>query len=123
MGPRAFDVGTFLSSLIMIYCAQPGHDSDDGYGDWLLSLIKGTHAAYETELLCLWGDKALHVGCSWPREHFAGEGELAMAQRSNMAELWRDALGFSGVEVSVRTGMRRKLESQIVKQTTYSLST
>ncbi len=106
-GPIGFDVGMLISNFLMAYMAQPGHETGAGtraeYQDWLLSVTANVWTAFEAEFTRLWREERTGILYQATLYEDQGHGlasEIARAERLGM--IWRDALGFCGVEMHRR---------------------
>lgn len=98
-GPMGFDVGMLMANLLMAYCAQPGHGGSADTRGWILGEIRAMWAAFEAEFSRLWRHE--RTGMLFPRALFEDQGQGWATEASRAAwldQVWRDALGFAGVE-------------------------
>ena len=107
-GPMGFDIGMLIANFIMAYCAQPAYvsDSDDrgAYGDWILSVIDGFWASFETRFSELWLNE--RTGILFPPSLFEDQQHahgINTALERQLMDIWNDAMGFCGCEVIRRT--------------------
>lgn len=102
--PMGFDLGMLLANYLMAYLSQPAHRSagDLGaYQDWILGVIGETAAAFQHEFAALW--KAERSGILFPRSLWEDQGQSSEAALDAvLAEIWRDAMGFAGIEMHRR---------------------
>jgi len=106
-GPFGFDVGMFMANLLLAFHAQSGHESDpgerDGYRDWLLGQLAEVWHAFTTEFRRLW--RTERTGILYERSVFEDSGDAPGAEAALAGVLrgiWRDAMGFCGVEMHRR---------------------
>lgn len=103
-GPMGFDVGMLLSNFLMAYMSQPGHGSDRAdYQDWLLDTTAEIWASFAEEFARLWRNERtgiLFQATLYEDQGHAEAAETALYRR--LAAIWRDALGFCGVEMHRR---------------------
>ncbi|MDO5640881.1 MAG: S-methyl-5-thioribose kinase [Paracoccus sp. (in: a-proteobacteria)] len=106
-GPMGFDIGMLIANFLMAFMSQPGHEGTPGeragYQDWLLDTTATIWTTFEAEFTRLW--RAERSGILYQATLFEDQGhglaaELARVQR--LAAIWRDALGFCGVEIHRR---------------------
>lgn len=106
-GPFGFDIGMLIGNYLMAYHAMPAHIADtDACGDfqdWILSVIAETWSVFREEFLRLW--RTERNGILYPKalyedqgHHFASES----AAEQLLAEIFRDLVGFAGVEMHRR---------------------
>lgn len=106
-GPIGFDVGMLISNFLMAYMSQPGHETSAGaradYQDWLLLVTANVWTSFEAEFTRLWREERTGILYQATLYEDQGHGlasEIARAERLGM--IWRDALGFCGVEMHRR---------------------
>ncbi|WP_090112402.1 S-methyl-5-thioribose kinase [Limimaricola pyoseonensis] len=102
-GPMGFDIGMLTANYLMSYFSQPGHRGADldSYQEWLLEVIEGTFAAFETEFARLWDTE--RTGMLYPRCLFEAQGHgSAPARAALLREVWQDALTVCGIEMHRR---------------------
>jgi 5-methylthioribose kinase len=106
-GPMGFDVGMLIANFLMAHASQPGHaaapGARDGYRDWLLSETAAIWDSFAEEFARLW--RTERTGILYQRSLFEDQGhdlaaEQALADR--LGAIWRDAMGFCGVEIHRR---------------------
>ncbi len=104
-GPMGFDIGMYLSNLWMAACSQIGHANRPGERDehrnWILDVANDTWTVFIQEFSRLWDTERL--GILYPETvvgNRASASELALNHR--LKTIWRDALGFAGVEMHRR---------------------
>ena len=106
-GPMGFDVGMLISNFLMAYLSQPGHEATPGdradYQEWLLAVTAEIWTTFEAEFTRLWRTERtgiLYQASLYEDQGHAAASEIARAER--LAAIWRDALGFCGVEMHRR---------------------
>lgn len=106
-GPFGFDIGMLIGNYLMAYFAAPFHVADKRaaaeFQDWLLSLVSGTWAAFVAEFTHLW--RTERTGILYPASLYEDQGHhLAVeeALQQLLGEIWRDMLGFAGIEMHRR---------------------
>lgn len=106
-GPIGFDVGMLISNFLMAFIAQPGHAEKPGaragYQDWILAEVEVLWQVFSDEFTRLW--RAERSGMLYPATLFEDQGHTAAAEQARLdrlAAIWRDALGFCGVEMHRR---------------------
>ncbi|MFC6487786.1 S-methyl-5-thioribose kinase [Nitratireductor sp. GCM10026969] len=106
-GPIGFDVGMLIGNLLMAYFGQRGHEAQAGerdtYREWILDQACEVWSVFESEFSRLW--RTERTGILYQRTLFEDQGhalaaEAALSQR--LAAIWRDTLGFAGVEMHRR---------------------
>lgn len=99
-GPMGFDPGMLIANFLMAHCAQPGHASDRrAYQEWILGQVRELWTTFEAEFSGLW--RGERTGMLFPRTLFEDQGQAWAAEQARVAwlgQVWRDALGFAGVE-------------------------
>lgn len=106
-GPMGFDVGMLIANFLMAHLSQPGHEDRPGaradHQEWLLSVIADIWAAFEAEFTRLWRTERSGILYQASLYEDQGHGLAAeMARADRLATIWRDALGFCGVEIHRR---------------------
>lgn len=104
-GPIGFDIGLFLANMLFAYtshCYHPNGGDGIAYSQWLLSQMVHFQKQFESEFVALWTRSC--TGEVFNRyvfntEEAASAALLEQAQRSFMAQLWRDSMGFAGAEL------------------------
>lgn len=102
-GPMGFDVGMLIANFLMAYLAQPGHGNDADYADWILDVAAQIWTSFTTEFTHLW--RTGRTGILYQASLFEDQGDRAaseLARVQRLAAIWRDALGFCGVEMHRR---------------------
>ncbi len=107
-GPMGFDIGMLLANFFMAYYAMPGHIADARaraeYQEWILATIEGIWAAFEAEFSRLW--RSERKGILFQASLFEDQGDHLGAEQALarwLAHVWRDTLGFAGIEMIRRT--------------------
>jgi 5-methylthioribose kinase len=106
-GPMGFDIGMLLANFLMAYYAQPGHAETPGardeYGEWILSVVNDIWAGFEAEFSRLW--RSERTGILYQASLFEDQGHAHGAEQARverLAAIWRDTLGFCGIEMHRR---------------------
>jgi 5-methylthioribose kinase len=101
-GPMAFDVGVLLANFWMAYLSQRGHEANGerrGMRRYLADQTTQTWSAFVAEFGLLW--RTERFGPLFDRNLFelAGDGSgVEQALSHSLRSIWRDALGFAGLE-------------------------
>jgi 5-methylthioribose kinase len=123
-GPMGFDIGALLANLVMAAFAQRGHRADaaacGAYQDWILGVTETVWAVFAEEFANLW--RTERTGMLGLREIFEDAGDMGGADailESLMADIWRDTLGFMGIEMHRRIlGLAHILEFEAIEDET-----
>lgn len=106
-GPFGFDVGVLLAHLWMAFLARPGHRADAAgaarQGDELLATTATVWQVFAAEFSRLW--RCERDGMLGGRDLFDEQGDAEGAEAvlaDLLASIWRDALGFAGIEIHRR---------------------
>ena len=103
-GPMGFDFGMLLANLLMSYFSQPAHripSQLDSYQAWILDVIADTTQHFNQEFTALWNSE--RTGILFPSALFEDQGDSSeMALNQVLSKIWKDALGFAGVEMHRR---------------------
>ena len=104
-GPFGFDIGMLLGNFLLGYFAQSGHETvpgaRDDYRRWLLGVVVETWDCFSTEFSRLW--RTERSGILYERSLFADDPLVEeQALQSVLTGIWRDTLGFAGVEMHRR---------------------
>ncbi len=106
-GPFGFDVGMLIANFLMAFFAQPGHaptpGARAGYGDWVLGVAATVWDSFAAEFTRLW--RTERTGILYQAMLFEDQGDWQAAELARIGRLdaiWRDALGFCGVEMHRR---------------------
>ena len=99
-GPIGFDLGAYLSNLLLSYYSQKGHNDDKEYEEWILKEIVVFYHSFEEIWLELWNDKGNRLGEEFP-ESFIGKDEklLKIVQEEYMKGIFYDTLGYCGTKI------------------------
>ncbi len=99
-GPMGFDVGMLVANFLMAHCAQAGHgEGRADYQEWILSVVRALWTSFEREFTQLW--RTERTGMLFPPALFEDQGQAWAAEQARLrwlGQVWRDALGFAGVE-------------------------
>ncbi|MCA3437961.1 MAG: S-methyl-5-thioribose kinase [Rhodobacter sp.] len=106
-GPFGFDVGMFLANLLLAFHAQSGHEDSpgarDGFRDWLLGQLDEVWQVFTAEFRHLWQTERTGILYQPALFEDAGDAPGAGAALAGvLAGIWRDAMGFCGVEMHRR---------------------
>ncbi len=102
-GPIGFDIGMLCANFLMAYFSQPAHRGDDleAYQTWILSVITDTCAGFDATFRALWKNE--RTGILYPASLFEDQGhDSTPACDAMLAEIWRDAWTFCGIEMHRR---------------------
>jgi 5-methylthioribose kinase len=106
-GPFGFDVGMFIANLLLGWFAQSGHENHTGdrdtYRDWLMSQVHEVWQVFAAEFRHLWHTE--RTGILYEPSLFENAGDAPGSEAALagvLAGIWRDALGFCGVEMHRR---------------------
>lgn len=106
-GPIGFDVGMLLSNFWMAHFAQRGHERTPGERDAkrreILDIAAGIWAQFSEEFARLW--RSERTGILYQRSLFEDQGDSLGAEQALhhvLADIWRDAMGFAGIEMHRR---------------------
>ncbi len=102
-GPFGFDVGMLIANFLMAFLAQPGHGADRAYGGWVLGVAETVWEVFAAEFTHLW--RTARTGILYQSTLFEDQGDWQAAELARIERLdaiWRDALGFCGVEMHRR---------------------
>ncbi|MFC2970200.1 S-methyl-5-thioribose kinase [Acidimangrovimonas pyrenivorans] len=107
-GPMGFDIGMLIANFLMAYYAQPGHAEAPGaradYQEWILSVVDEIWATFSDEFTRLW--RSERTGILYQASLFEDQGHgfgAEQARIERLAAIWRDTLGFCGIEMHRRT--------------------
>lgn len=107
-GPMGFDIGMLIANFLMAYCAQPGHlanvEARRNYQDWILQTVAELWSGFSAEFSHLW--RTERQGILYQSTLFEAQGDelgSEQARLDRLAAIWRDTLGFCGVEMHRRT--------------------
>ena len=106
-GPIGFDVGMLIANFLMAHFSQPGHEAAAGeraaHQTWLLSVVTTIWEVFVAEFSHLW--RTERRGILYQASLYEDQGHgLAAEQALNdlLGQIWRDTLGFCGVEMHRR---------------------
>lgn len=106
-GPIGFDVGMLISNFLMAHLAQPGHAESpgarDAYQGWILAEVETLWRSFSAEFTRLWREE--RRGMLYPATLFEDQGHAMAAEQARLdrlAAIWRDSLGFCGIEMHRR---------------------
>jgi len=120
-GPMGLDIGMLLSNFAMAWFAQPGHagqgDDRTDYRRWIESTMSAVWHRFVERFGELW--RTERDGMLYPSRLFEEQGqadasETALSRR--LDAVWRDTLGFAGLEMHRRTiGLARIVEYESIE--------
>ncbi|GLK83038.1 S-methyl-5-thioribose kinase [Ancylobacter defluvii] len=106
-GPMGFDIGSLLANLWMAVFAQPGLRPDNeearAYRLWILDTAETIWNIFVEEFTRLW--RCERNGILGGRELFEDQADAVgseLALNSMIDGIWRDAVGFAGIEMHRR---------------------
>ncbi|MFG1304311.1 S-methyl-5-thioribose kinase [Xanthobacter autotrophicus] len=106
-GPMGFDVGVLLAHLWMAYFTRKAHRADASTaaraGDQLLATAERCWRVFAAEFSCLW--RTERTGILGGRDLFEDQGDTVGSEAAlahHLDTVWRDALGFAGIEIHRR---------------------
>lgn len=106
-GPIGFDVGMLLANFLMAHLSQPGHEKlpgdRAGQQDWLLSVVTAIWESFVAEFAHLW--RTERRGILYQASLYEDQGHGLAAEQALtdlLGQIWRDTLGFCGVEMHRR---------------------
>jgi 5-methylthioribose kinase len=106
-GPMGFDVGMLIANFLMAHLSQPGHEASPGdragHQDWLLSVVQAVWDTFEAEFAHLW--RSERTGMLYQASLYEDQGHGLAAEQALsdvLGQIWRDTLGFCGVEMHRR---------------------
>jgi 5-methylthioribose kinase len=94
-----FDVGMLIANFLMAYCSQCGHGERAEHQAWILNETRAIWTAFEAEASHLW--RSERTGMLFPPTLFEDQGQVwasEIARAAWLGQVWRDALGFAGLE-------------------------
>lgn len=107
-GPMGFDIGMLIANFLMAYFAQEGHAEAPGaraqYKEWILSVVDAIWSHFSAEFTRLW--RTERSGILYQASLFEDQGHGLAAEKARLerlAAIWRDTLGFCGIEMHRRT--------------------
>ncbi|MEM9902539.1 MAG: S-methyl-5-thioribose kinase [Pseudomonadota bacterium] len=105
--PMGFDIGMMVGNYLMAFHAMPGHIAEEdacaAYQAWILGALSETWTVFCTEFAHLW--RTARHGILYPPalyEHQGHHDAAEAALRDVLGQIWRDLLGFAGVEMHRR---------------------
>ncbi|MGY6550204.1 MAG: S-methyl-5-thioribose kinase [Roseinatronobacter sp.] len=106
-GPMGFDLGMLIANFLMAACALPGHiddlDARASYEGWILDTATEIWDSFTQEFTDLW--RHARSGILYQATLFEDQGDALGAEQARLdrlAAIWRDTLGFCGVEMHRR---------------------
>lgn len=106
-GPISFDVGMLLANFWMSYFSQSGHENApgarDGMRSYLLDTVEVIWETFRTEFAHLW--RTERNGILYQASLFEARNDPFGAEQALdivIDEIWREMLGFAGVEMHRR---------------------
>lgn len=106
-GPIGFDVGMLIANFLMAYFSQAGHaeapGARDEFAEWILEVSAEVWTSFEAEFTRLW--RTERNGILYQASLFEDQGHLRGAEQARierLAAIWRDTLGFCGIEMHRR---------------------
>ncbi|MDQ0513330.1 S-methyl-5-thioribose kinase [Ancylobacter amanitiformis] len=106
-GPIGFDIGSLLANLWMAVFALPGLQPDNeerrAYRDWILDTAEAIWNVFVEEFTRLW--RRERTGILGGRELFEDQADAIgseLALNTMIEGIWRDAVGFAGIEIHRR---------------------
>jgi 5-methylthioribose kinase len=106
-GPFGFDVGMLIANFLMAFFAQSGFEAHrgerDDYRDWILGVSATIWTTFAAEFAVLW--RSERTGILYPKALYEDQGHGLAAEQALgdvLDEIWRDAMGFAGVEIHRR---------------------
>lgn len=106
-GPMGFDIGMLIANFLMAYISQPGHadtpGARDDHQEWILGVVADIWASFEAEFTHLW--RTERTGMLYQASLFEDQGHARGAEQARidrLAAIWRDTLGFCGIEMHRR---------------------
>lgn len=120
-GPYGFDVGMLLGNILLAFFAQSGHEKSAGdrdeYRAWLLTVLADIWGIFSAEFGRLW--QTGRTGILYEKTLFESAGDhdgSNSACARILANIWRDAVGFIGVEMHRRIlGLAHVEELEAIK--------
>jgi 5-methylthioribose kinase len=94
-----FDVGMLLANFLMAHVSRPGHGGTADHQDWILGELRALWATFEGEFSRLW--RTERTGMLFPPALFEDQGQTWATEQARaewLGQVWRDALGFAGLE-------------------------
>ena len=99
-GPMGFDLGAFISNLLLNYFSHESKGTAAGneYAEWILSQIIIFYETFHTDFISLWDAAVAKGHYGELNSQCAGEA-LQSIQTVYMTRLFADALGFTGMKM------------------------
>lgn len=97
-GPIGFDLGLFTANLLLNVFATAGERTAAAHRDWALAQVAVFWNSFAGEFAGLWSSRA-GTGDVMPPALLDDPDALAGLQRSYLDEIWRDTVGFAGMEI------------------------
>jgi 5-methylthioribose kinase len=122
-GPIGFDVGMLIANFLMAHLSQPGHEATPGaragQQDWLLSVVETIWDTFTAEFALLW--RTERRGMLYQASLYEDQGHALAAEQALadlIGQIWRDTLGFCGVEMHRRIlGLAHNAEFEQITDT------
>jgi 5-methylthioribose kinase len=106
-GPIGFDVGMLIANFLMAHLSQPGHEVAPGdreaQQEWLLFVVEAVWDRFEAEFSRLW--RTERRGMLYQARLYEDQGHGLAAEQALadlLGQIWRDMLGFCGIEMHRR---------------------
>jgi 5-methylthioribose kinase len=119
-GPIAFDVGMLLGNFWTAYFSQSGHESGGSREEmrtYLLGVCEEVWQVFTDEFTRLWHSE--RNGMLYPRSLYEDQGDELGAHQAldrTLVEIWRDMLGYAGVEMHRRIlGLAHNAEFETIE--------
>lgn len=106
-GPMGFDLGAFLSNILLAFFASDGHEARPGDRDehraWLQSCVRDVWNQFQNKFIRLWNDKA-EGSSAFPDLLFGeaaqdGAATKQLCQTTFLRQVFEDTLGFAGAKM------------------------
>lgn len=118
-GPMAFDIGMLLANFWMAYFSQSGHEENGPRDDmraYLLETVCVIWRTFRAEFSRLWTTRR---GILYPAALYEDQGDALGARQALdhlLHDIWRDMLGFAGVEIHRRIlGLAHNAEFETIR--------
>ncbi|MBW7920664.1 MAG: S-methyl-5-thioribose kinase [Rubellimicrobium sp.] len=106
-GPFGFDTGMLIANFLMAWFSQNGHEQTQGdragFKDWLLSVTQEIWEVFAAEFARLW--RTERTGILYQATLYEDQGHALASEQALsdlLGQIWRDSLGFCGVEMHRR---------------------
>lgn len=106
-GPFGFDVGMLIANFLMAHLSQKGHEDTPGeradFQDWLVSVTATIWEVFAEEFARLW--RTERSGILYEASLYEDQGHALASEQALsdlLGQVWRDMLGFCGVEMHRR---------------------